>query len=174
MISRNIFQWERISPFSTLCCGNYRNLLSPKKIRQSKYLVIHLVKTLFSRNFCQKYVRLNHSNFHSVHTVLCKKHDHCYIHIFGKFNFFPSNQSYLLKSWFHGNFLSWSRFIVFFHTVSKHSKIGFTKYFYVMMRENCLFSAPCNAKITEICFVEIIMQTAEYELLLKKLITRNS
>ena len=38
----------------TLHCGNYRNLLSlKKKIRQINYLV----KTLLSRNFCQKRVR---------------------------------------------------------------------------------------------------------------------
>ena len=37
------------------------------------YLVISLVKLLLSRNFCQKYMRVNFRNFHSVSTVLlCK------------------------------------------------------------------------------------------------------
>ena len=42
--------------------------LTQKIIRQINSLVISLViKTLLSRNFCQKCVRLNRSNFHIVH-----------------------------------------------------------------------------------------------------------
>ena len=37
-----------------------------KKIRQINYLEISLVKTLLSRNFCQKWVRVNFRNFHTV------------------------------------------------------------------------------------------------------------
>ena len=43
--------------------------LTNKIFRQFSYLVISLVKTLLSRNFCQKCVRLNRSSFHTVHTV---------------------------------------------------------------------------------------------------------
>ena len=46
------------------------NILSLKFfLRQINYLVISLVKTLFSRNFCQKSVRLKFHNFHTVHSV---------------------------------------------------------------------------------------------------------
>ena len=41
-----------------------------KKIRQITYLVISLVKILLSRNFCQKRVRVNFRNFHTVKWVL--------------------------------------------------------------------------------------------------------
>ena len=52
--------------------------LTEKKIRQINFLVISLVKLLLSRNFCQKSVRENFRNFHTVrlrfvilsHTVL--------------------------------------------------------------------------------------------------------
>ena len=42
-------------------------ILSHQKIfREINSFVIYLVKTLFSRNFCQKYVRENFHNFHTV------------------------------------------------------------------------------------------------------------
>ena len=45
-----------------------KNLLSPiKKIRQINYLVFSLVKTLLSRNICQRSVTVNFRNFHTVH-----------------------------------------------------------------------------------------------------------
>ena len=49
-------------------CRNYRNLLSPKKyfVKSTMYLVISLVKELLARNFCQKRVRVNFRNFHTV------------------------------------------------------------------------------------------------------------
>ena len=37
-----------------------------EKIRQINYLVNSLVKPLLSRNFCQKNVRVNFRNFHTV------------------------------------------------------------------------------------------------------------
>ena len=40
--------------------------LTEKKFRQITYLVISLVKLLLSRNFCQKCVRVNSRNFHTV------------------------------------------------------------------------------------------------------------
>ena len=45
-----------------------KNLLSLKKnfVKSTTYLVISLVKPLLSRNFCQKCVRVNFRNFHTV------------------------------------------------------------------------------------------------------------
>ena len=40
--------------------------LTKEIFRQIKSLIISLVKPLFSRNFCQKCVRLNRSNFHTA------------------------------------------------------------------------------------------------------------
>ena len=40
--------------------------LTEKKFRQINYLVISLVKPLLSRNFCEKSVRENSGNFHTV------------------------------------------------------------------------------------------------------------
>ena len=40
-----------------------------KIFRQNAYLVISLVKLLLSRNFCQKCVRVNSRNFHTVCTI---------------------------------------------------------------------------------------------------------
>ena len=49
---------------STVYCGKTRNSLSPKVFfRQISSLVTSLVKTLISRNFCQKSVTVN---FHTV------------------------------------------------------------------------------------------------------------
>ena len=44
--------------------------LTKKIFRQINSLVIYLVKSLLSRNFCQKCVRENFRNFHSVVTVV--------------------------------------------------------------------------------------------------------
>ena len=62
---------ENFSFFHTVCSGKNESLTQKKKIRQINSLVITLVKTLLSRNFCQKCVRLNRSNFHivSAHSV---------------------------------------------------------------------------------------------------------
>ena len=56
------------------CClhtvwKNEKFTLTQKFFRQINYLVILLVKSLFSRNFCEKRVRVNFRNFHTVHTV---------------------------------------------------------------------------------------------------------
>ena len=48
---------------------NAKFTLTQNFSRQINYLVILLVKSLLSRNFCQKRVRVNFRNFH---TVLCK------------------------------------------------------------------------------------------------------
>ena len=43
--------------------------LTEKKFRQINYLVISLVKTLLSRNFCQKWVRVNFRSFRTRLTL---------------------------------------------------------------------------------------------------------
>ena len=67
-----IGRWERFRAISTLClCTvwiNEKFTLILKRFRQIIYLVISLVKPLFSRNFFQKSMRVNFRNFH---TVLC-------------------------------------------------------------------------------------------------------
>ena len=45
---------------------NEKFSLTKEKFRQINSLVIYLVKPLLSRNFCQKYVRENFRNFHTV------------------------------------------------------------------------------------------------------------
>ena len=53
-------------------CGKTRNSLSlKKKIRQINYLVIPVINTLVSRNFCQNRVRVNFRNFHTVCAACC-------------------------------------------------------------------------------------------------------
>ena len=59
------------------CCRTLWKLqkftLTEKKFRQINYLVISLVKTLLSRNFCQKRVRVNSCNFHAVLSLFFEK-----------------------------------------------------------------------------------------------------
>ena len=50
--------------------GKIKNLVLPKVFRQINSLVISLLKTLLSRNFCQKYVRRDCSNFDTVHCTV--------------------------------------------------------------------------------------------------------
>ena len=53
--------------FSRAQCGKTQNLLSLKKLfRQINSLAIYSLKTLFSRNFCQKAVRVTSCNFHTA------------------------------------------------------------------------------------------------------------
>ena len=63
LISRNISDHEITSH-----CTVWKNekTLTQNFFRQINYLVILLVKSLFSRNFCQKRVRVNFCNFHTV------------------------------------------------------------------------------------------------------------
>ena len=46
-----------------------REILTKEIFRQINSLVIYLVKPLLSRNFCQKCVRENSRNFHTVRAV---------------------------------------------------------------------------------------------------------
>ena len=53
--------------YYTHCMWKLRKFTLTEKIfRQITYLVISLVKLLLSRNFCQKCVRVNSRNFHTV------------------------------------------------------------------------------------------------------------
>ena len=54
---------------NTAQCTLWKNekfSLTEKKFRQINHLVISLVKPLLSRNFCEKSVRENFCNFHTV------------------------------------------------------------------------------------------------------------
>ena len=72
-------RWEWISVISKVCnrsshCTVWKNekfSLTEKKFRQIIYLVISIVKLMLSRNFCEKSVRDNFCNFHTVH---CSAH----------------------------------------------------------------------------------------------------
>ena len=80
LLSRNFCQkWARenfrnfhnvVVEITETQCGKMKNLLSPKKIRQTNSLVFSLVKTLLSRNFCQRSVTVNFRNFHTVGNLL--------------------------------------------------------------------------------------------------------
>ena len=75
--------------FSTMHTVEISEIYSHWKIlRQITYLVMSLVKLLLSRNFCQKCVRVNSRDFHTVQCALQKE--------------FPSNQ--LFSNCFHGSF----------------------------------------------------------------------
>ena len=65
VISRNIFRTVLMISIGTVW-KNEKFTLTEKFFRQINYLVISLVKQLLSRNFCQKCVRVNFRNFHSV------------------------------------------------------------------------------------------------------------
>ena len=63
--------WQWISVISTLCFHdtvwkNKKFFLTKKIFRQINSLVTYLVKPSLSRNFCQKCVRENSRNFHTV------------------------------------------------------------------------------------------------------------
>ena len=51
--------------------------VTQKKFRQINSLVFSLVKTLLSRNFCQKSVTVNFRNFHTVYVLIisCNEND---------------------------------------------------------------------------------------------------
>ena len=86
-------------------CENYRNFLSRffgKNFVKATHL-LNFVKSLLSRNFCHKVTVWKSRKKHD--------HDHCF---YGKINIFSVRSTFLLKkllkSWFHGNFWTWSRF----------------------------------------------------------------
>ena len=58
----------KLRKFTVTQCRKTRNSLSLLEnfFRQINYLVISLVKPLLSRNFCEKSVRENFCNFHTV------------------------------------------------------------------------------------------------------------
>ena len=78
LISRNIF-WVReiLCFFHSVCVAhwtawkNAKFSLTEMFSREISSLVTLLVKTLISRNFCDKSVRVNFRIFHSVHCAQC-------------------------------------------------------------------------------------------------------
>ena len=74
-----------------------REILSHRKLfRQSNSLATYLVKSLLSRNFCQKCVRENSRNFHNRNSVI--QVSQC-----GKTRNLPKPQK-ILWNWFFSNF----------------------------------------------------------------------
>ena len=75
LFSRNIFWLHSVEK---------RKILShSKKFRQINYLVISLVKSLISRNFGGKSVKVNFRNFHQeldfhMHMHVWQKHSHIF------------------------------------------------------------------------------------------------
>ena len=63
---RVIFPHSVVTEIQCTLWKNQKFTLTEKIFRQINYLVISLVKTLLSRNFCQKRVRVNFHNFHTV------------------------------------------------------------------------------------------------------------
>ena len=63
---------------------NEKFTLTKEIFRQINYLVIYLVKPLFSRNFPQKCVRENSRNFHTVHVKQCENCRNSLSHFFRK------------------------------------------------------------------------------------------
>ena len=63
-INRNHYALQ--SNMETTVWKNEKFTLTQNFSRQINYLVILLVKSLFSRNFCQKRVRVNFCNFNTV------------------------------------------------------------------------------------------------------------
>ena len=67
------FSLEKNSCAHTAQCGKRKHLLSTKiNFRQINSLVFSLVKTLLSRNFCQRSVTVNFRIFHTVAQYLSK------------------------------------------------------------------------------------------------------
>ena len=100
-------------------------VLSPKKwelipwllvTQNGKKLHFYVMVIYFSWNWMIR------ETFQSTVWKSCKKHDH---HLNWKIIIFSVKSTFLLKkllkSWFHGNFWAWSRFIVIFNTV--HSQL---------------------------------------------------
>ena len=56
--------------FTTPQCGKPWNSLSPKNISSNQLFSEFISKTLLSRNFCKRSVRVNFRNFHTVNTLL--------------------------------------------------------------------------------------------------------
>ena len=95
--------------------------LTKKIFRQINYLVISLGKTLLSRNFCQKWVRVNFSNTLCITTWKLFREIHS--HTFFDKNFVKA--TFLLKSWFHEIFVRLERMSRFFlpsHCVCEETK----------------------------------------------------
>ena len=63
---RTVFRFHVKNIGAQCTCGKTRNSLSPNFFRQINSLVTYLVTPLLSRNFCQKCVRENSRDFHTV------------------------------------------------------------------------------------------------------------
>ena len=66
VIYQKLSKVSYIHTYSVTVWKNKKFSLNEKIFREISYLVTSLVKPLFSRNFCQKSVRENFRNFHTV------------------------------------------------------------------------------------------------------------
>ena len=101
--------------------------LTEKIFRQINSLVICIVKTLLSRKFCQKSVRLNFYNFHTVNSAQCGNYGNSLSRIFGK-NFVKVKilLNKLLKSWFDEIFFRWERISRFSTLCTMKCRLSFS------------------------------------------------
>jgi len=99
MVKANL-QFPKYSCCHSLCVTVWKNekfTLIKKNFRQINSLVISLVKPLLSRNFCQKCVRVNFRNFHTVCVSQCgnyRKLTYILSHFFLEINEFTSNRNH--------------------------------------------------------------------------------
>ena len=78
-------------------------------------MISYTSEKMISRNFCYKVKSKILLGLHCTVWKSHQKHDHFFCR---KINIFSViNSTFLLKSWFHGNFCAWSRFIALFDTV---------------------------------------------------------
>ena len=103
--------------FHTLCSGTSKNFVKLN-------LVISSVKTLLSRNFCQKSVRLNRSNFHTTLWKLRNFTATLYSQIFRQINVLLKN---FTVYWFDEKKFAW-QWICRFSTLCVISTLWTTTY----------------------------------------------
>ena len=107
--------------FPKMCSNTQCSILQKNEkftVTEKKFVksTLQQIITLFSRNFCQKCVRLNHSNFH---TVTLWDYD-----FYGKINIFPV-KSTISPKLISRKFLS----LIVFCSIFPHSQCGNLKNF---------------------------------------------
>ena len=103
-ISRKILKWYKNFTNSTLTLWKLQKFtLTENKFRQINYLVISLVNTLLSRNFCQKRVRVNFRNTVTLwYRLLCNLFSYFSRN---QFKVFSKHSNFTEKSYVVGNII---------------------------------------------------------------------
>ena len=126
---------------------NEKFTLTEKIIRQINYLVISLVKPLLSRKFCQKCVRVNFRNFHTVKGSMCREtFSYSFLRkVSRKQRFFPFKEITKKLKLIWRNFSSVREFWQKFRESNVYTReinwVDLTKYF--LARLNVSFSTLC-------------------------------